>query len=121
MVVTGLALYGAATLFAKYPVYATHRRITTWSRESEAKGPQHRPGRERFREWLSEVETSELEDDVRLAVAASIAANQAPVGYLGSPKLEVPLRQLGERLRKTWGYLLDAELARRAASASVGR
>lgn len=112
LVVGALALYGAAVLINKIPVYRTYKRILAWSRnDAQIK---HLAGCANFGEWLATLPVEALHDDIQLAIAASIGANQAPVGYLHNEKSKQPLRELGAKLREQWAPRLVREAERRA-------
>ena len=68
-------------------------------------------------EWMKQLSDDALNgDNIRLAIEASIAANQAPVGYLHTERSKQPLRDLGAMLRASWSFSLSREASRRTGA-----
>lgn len=119
IIVGGFALYGASVLINSLPVYFTHKRILAWARDPAM--VKHFTGCANFYEWLKKLSDDAVgRSDVLLAIEASIAANQAPVGYVDNEKVSRPLRELGAKLRQSWMIHLSSEAARRAETGSNG-
>ena len=117
VVIGGLALYGASVLVNGLPVYFTHKRILAWARDPEM--VKHFTGCANFYEWLKKLSDAAVgNSDIQLAIEASIAANQAPVGYVDNEKASRPLRELGAKLRESWMIHLSSEALRRAETGS---
>lgn len=115
LIVGALAIYGASVLLNKLPVSNTHKRILVWARDNPKvqDGSIHRT----FSELVEELSDDALTgNDVKLAIEASIAANQAPVGRTDNPSAREPLRQLGALLRDSWNHNLTNEEIRRSKS-----